>query len=620
MQSRTHTCGELRIENVGNKVKLVGWLENLREVGSELGFVVLRDFYGTTQIVIETEEMMKVVKGINKESTISVEGTVRERSSKNPKLPTGDIEVVPEKIDVLGRCRYNELPFEINRSREADESARLKYRYLDLRNPEVKKNIILRSNVIAALRKSMIEHDFMEITTPILTVSSPEGARDYLVPARKHPGKFYALPQAPQQFKQLLMTSGIDRYFQIAPCFRDEDARGDRSPGEFYQLDMEMAFASQEDVFEICEDVLPPIFAKYGLYDRASSAPFARIPYREAMEKYGSDKPDLRIDLTVQDATEVLKDCGFGPFASVVSEEAAAASKEKAAETGDNSGVLNAGDETGVRIKAVVISDFKESRKFIDKTIADVEVQAGAKPYWFRLDENGEIVGGIAKFVQDKKEEVISALGLKSGDLIVLSSGKLGQAQKTAGVVVKTFGAAVPGHMDKEQYSFCWIVDFPMYEIGEESGELEFCHNPFSMPSGGMETLLKAERGEIDPLDIMADQYDLVCNGVELSSGAVRNHDPEIMIKAFEMVRLGEEDVKAKFPAMYNAFCYGAPPHAGIAPGVDRMIMLLAGENSIREIIPFPMNKNAQDIMMGAPGEVTDKQLEELHIKTVVEE
>ena len=598
MQSRTHTCGELRVANVGDKVKLVGWLENLREVGAELGFVVLRDFYGTTQIVVETEDMMKVVKGINKESTISVEGTVRERSSKNPKQVTGDIEVVPEKIEILGRCRYNELPFEINRSREADETARLKYRYLDLRNPEVKKNIILRSNVIAALRASMIEHDFMEITTPILTVSSPEGARDYLVPARKHPGKFYALPQAPQQFKQLLMTSGIDRYFQIAPCFRDEDARGDRSPGEFYQRDMEMAFASQEDVFEICEDVLPPIFAKYGLYDRASGAPFARIPYREAMEKYGSDKPDLRIDLTVQDATEVLKDCGFGPFATKAED----------------------GSDTDVRIKAVVVSDFKESRKFIDKTIADVEVQAGNKPYWFRLDENGEIVGGIAKFVQDKKDEVIAALGLKSGDLVVISAGKLGQAQKTAGVVVKTFGAAVPGHMDKEQYAFCWIVDFPMYEIGEESGELEFCHNPFSMPSGGMETLLKAERGEIDPLDIMADQYDLVCNGVELSSGAVRNHDPEIMIKAFEMVRLGEEDVKAKFPAMYNAFCYGAPPHAGIAPGVDRMIMLLAGENSIREIIPFPMNKNAQDIMMGAPGEVTEKQLEELHIKTVAEE
>jgi aspartyl-tRNA synthetase len=328
------------------------------------------------------------------------------------------------------------------------------------------------------------------------------------------------------------------------------------------------------------------------------------------MEKYGSDKPDLRIDLTVQDATEVLKDCGFGPFATTVSAEAAEASE----------GALKAGEETGVRIKAVVISDFKESRKFIDKTIADVEVQAGVKPYWFRLDENGEIVGGIAKFVQERKDEVISALGLKAGDLIVLSSGKLLQAQKTAGVVVKTFGAAVPGHMDKEQYSFCWIVDFPMYEIGEESGELEFCHNPFSMPSGGMETLLKAERGEVDPLEIMADQYDLVCNGVELSSGAVRNHDPEIMIKAFEMVRLGEEDVKAKFPAMYNAFCYGAPPHAGIAPGVDRMIMLLSGEPTIREVIPFPMNKNAQDIMMGAPGEVTEKQLEELHIKTVVEE
>ncbi|MCR5656293.1 MAG: aspartate--tRNA ligase [Butyrivibrio sp.] len=607
MQSRTHTCGELRIEHAGQSVKLVGWLENFREVGAELGFVVLRDFYGTTQIVAETEEMVKLIKGINKESTISVEGTVRERSSKNPKQATGDIEVVPEKIEILGRCRYNELPFEINRSREADETARLKYRYLDLRNPEVKKNIILRCNVVAALRQAMTEHGFMEITTPILTVSSPEGARDYLVPARKHPGKFYALPQAPQQFKQLLMTSGFDRYFQIAPCFRDEDARGDRSPGEFYQLDMEMAFASQEDVFAVCEDVLPPIFAKYGTYDRASGAPFACIPYREAMEKYGSDKPDLRIDLTVQDVTEVLKDCGFGPFAATVSAEAAEASE----------GALKAGDPTDVRIKAVVISDFKESRKFIDKTIADVEVQAGSKPYWFRLDENGEIVGGIAKFVQEKKDAVIAALSLKAGDLVVLGSGKLGQAQKTAGVVVKTFGAAVPGHMDKEQYAFCWIVDFPMYEIGEESGELEFCHNPFSMPSGGMETLLKAERGEIDPLDIMADQYDLVCNGVELSSGAVRNHDPEIMIKAFEMVRLGEEDVKAKFPAMYNAFCYGAPPHAGIAPGVDRMVMLLAGESSIREIIPFPMNKNAQDVMMNAPGEVTEKQLEELHIRTV---
>ncbi len=584
MQSRTHTCGQLRASDVGQKVKLVGWLENFREVGSNLGFIVLRDFYGTTQVVVETEEMMEVVKPITKESTISVEGEVRERSSKNPKQATGEIEVVPTKVEVLGKCRYNELPFEVNRSREADESARLKYRYLDLRNPEVKKNIILRSNVVAALRQSMTEHGFMEITTPILTASSPEGARDYLVPARKHPGKFYALPQAPQQFKQLLMVSGIDRYFQIAPCFRDEDARGDRSPGEFYQLDMEMAFASQEDVFAILEDVLPPIFAKYGTYNRASEAPFKRIPYLEAMEKYGSDKPDLRIDLTVDDVTEVLGGCGFAPFEGNV-------------------------------VKAVVVSDFKESRKFIDKTCDEVEVQAGNKAYWFRVDENGELVGGISKFVKPIKDDVTKALNLKAGDLVLVCAGKKTLAQKTSGVIVKTFGAKVPGHMDKEQYSFCWIVDFPMYEIGEESGELEFCHNPFSMPSGGLETLVKAENGEIDPLTITADQYDLVCNGVELSSGAVRNHDPEIMVKAFELVRLGEDDVKAKFPAMYNAFCYGAPPHAGIAPGVDRMVMLLAGEDSIREIIPFPMNKNAQDIMTGAPSEVSEHQLEELHIK-----
>ncbi len=585
-QNRTHTCGELRLSDAGKAVKICGWLENLREVGSELAFAVVRDFYGTTQVVAETADMVAQLKSINKESTISVEGTVRERDSKNPKLPTGDIEVVPTKIEVLGRCRHNELPFQINRSREADEATRLKYRYLDLRNPAVKQNIILRCNVVAALRQAMTEHGFLEITTPILTASSPEGARDYLVPARNHPGKFYALPQAPQQFKQLLMTSGFDRYFQIAPCFRDEDARADRSPGEFYQLDMEMAFASQDDVFAVLEDVLPPIFAKYGKYDRASAAPFMRIPYTEAMEKYGSDKPDLRIDLTVQDVTSVLGACGFGPFEGNV-------------------------------VKAVVVSDFHETRKFIDKTLADVEVVSGGKPYWFRLDENGEIVGGIAKFVQPIKESVVSALGLKPGDFVALSAGKLGAAQKTAGTLVKTLGAAVPGHMDKEQYAFCWIVDFPMYEIGEESGELEFCHNPFSMPSGGLEVLLKAERGEIDPLSITADQYDLVCNGVELSSGAVRNHDPEIMIKAFEMVRLGEEDVKAKFPAMYNAFTYGAPPHAGIAPGVDRMVMLLAGEDSIREIIPFPMNKNAQDVMMSAPSEVTQKQLDELHIAIV---
>jgi aspartyl-tRNA synthetase len=583
MQSRTHNCGELRLADAGKRVKLVGWMENVREVGSNFAFVILRDFYGTTQIVVETEEMLHTVKSINKESTISVEGSVRERDSKNPKLPTGEIEVVPEKIEVLGRCRHSELPFPINRSREADEATRLKYRYLDLRNPAVKKNIILRCQVVAALRKAMTDHGFLEITTPILTASSPEGARDYLVPARNHPGKFYALPQAPQQFKQLLMTSGFDRYFQIAPCFRDEDARADRSPGEFYQLDMEMAFATQEDVFAVLEDVLPPIFAQYGTYDRASGAPFQRIAYNDAMETFGSDKPDLRIDLRAQDVTALLGGCGFEPFAQGA-------------------------------VKAVVVSDFKETRKFIDKTLADVETVSGGKAYWFRVDDAGELVGGIAKFVAPVKDAVIAALGLKPGCLVALSAGKLTAAQKTAGVLVKTLGAAVPGHMDKEQYAFCWIVDFPMYEIGEESGELEFCHNPFSMPAGGLEVLEKAERGETDPLTITADQYDLVCNGVELSSGAVRNHDPEIMVKAFELVRLGEDDVKAKFPAMYNAFCYGAPPHAGIAPGVDRMVMLLAGEDSIREIIPFPMNKNAQDVMMGAPSEVTDKQLQELHI------
>ncbi|WP_369283348.1 aspartate--tRNA ligase [Oscillibacter sp. GMB15532] len=585
-QSRTHTCGELRLADAGKSVTIVGWLENVREVGSELAFAVIRDFYGTTQVVAETSEDVKTLKGINKESTVSVSGSVRERASKNANLPTGEVEIVPSSIEVLGRCRHNELPFPINRSREADEATRLKYRYLDLRNPDVKKNILLRCNVVSALRQSMTEHGFLEITTPILTASSPEGARDYLVPARNHPGKFYALPQAPQQFKQLLMTSGFDRYFQIAPCFRDEDARADRSPGEFYQLDMEMAFASQEDVFAVLEDVLPPIFAKFGAYDRASGAPFTRIPYAKAMELYGSDKPDLRIDLTVQDATAVLSTCGFEPFA-------------------------------GNTVKAVVVSGFNETRKFIDKTLADVETQSGNKAYWFRLDENGEVVGGIAKFVAPVKDTVVSALGLKAGDFVALSAGTLSAAQKTAGVLVKTLGAAVPGHMDKEQYSFCWIVDFPMYEMGEESGELEFCHNPFSMPSGGLSTLLKAEAGEIDPLSITADQYDLVCNGVELSSGAVRNHDPEIMVKAFELVRLGEEDVKAKFPAMYNAFTYGAPPHAGIAPGVDRMVMLLAGEDSIREIIPFPMNKNAQDVMMDAPGAVTQKQLDELHIALV---
>ena len=583
-QSRTHNCNELRLADAGKKVTLCGWYENMRKVSKTLGFLVLRDFYGTTQIVIETEDMMNIIDGINNESTISVTGTVRERSSKNANLPTGEIEVVPEKIEILGKCIYNELPFEINRSKEADENARLKYRFLDLRNPDVKRKIVLRSNVVAELRRSMTEEGFLEITTPILTASSPEGARDYIVPSRKFPGKFYALPQAPQQFKQLLMTSGFDRYFQIAPCFRDEDARGDRTPGEFYQLDMEMAFATQDDVLGVLEKVLVPVFEKYGVYKRVSPAPFERIPYREAMEKYGTDKPDLRIDFCLQDATEVLGNIGFDPF-------------------------------NGKSIKVAVIPGFTATRKQIDQLVADVEVQTAQKTYWFRVDEQGEIVGGIAKFVQPVKEKVIEALGLKPGCFVGIAAGTLAVAQKTAGVLRSKLGILCPDHMDKEQYKMCWIVDFPMYEIGEESGTLEFCHNPFSMPDGGMEILEKAERGEVDPLSINAFQYDLVINGYESASGAVRNHDPEIMVKAFNLVGLGEAEVKSKFPAMYNAFCYGAPPHAGAAPGVDRMIMLLTGEESIREVICFPMNGNAQDLMCSAPSEVTEKQLKDVHIK-----
>ena len=589
MQSRTHNCGELRLSDAGKSVTIVGWLENVREVGANFAFCVLRDFYGTTQVVIENEEMMKLIKPINKESTISVTGLVRERESKNPKLPTGEIEVVPEKIEVLGKCIHNQLPFEINKSKDADENTRLKYRFLDLRNPAVKSNIVLRCQVVAELRRLMTEKGFLEITTPILTASSPEGARDYLVPARNHPGKFYALPQAPQQFKQLLMTSGFDRYFQIAPCFRDEDARADRTPGEFYQLDMEMAFASQADVLSVLEDVLVPVFHKFGKYKRVSTAPFRHIPYNEAMERYGSDKPDLRIDLEIQDITAEVQGCGFTPF-------------------------------EGATVKAVAVDNFTQARKWIDKLLADVEVQTGSKACWVKVDESGNLTGGVSKFLTDCKDALTAKLNLKPGSFVCMAAGKKAVAQKTAGVIRTMLGKRIPGHFDEEQYALCWIVDFPMYEIGEESGALEFCHNPFSMPQGGLKALEDAE-GDMDKLlAIKADQYDLVVNGYESASGAVRNHDPEIMVKAFEMVGLGEADVKAKFPAMYNAFTYGAPPHAGAAPGVDRLIMLLTGEESIREVITFPMNKNAQDLMMGAPTTVDKSQLDTVHIAVLEEE
>ena len=583
-QSRTHTCGQLRLSDAGQNVTIVGWLENVREVGANFAFLVLRDYYGTTQVVVETEEMMRVIKSINKESTISVTGTVRERESKNPKQATGEIEVVPEKIEVLGKCRHNQLPFEINKSKDADENTRLKYRYLDLRNPAVKQNIILRCQVVADIRRRMTEKGFLEITTPILTASSPEGARDYLVPARNHPGKFYALPQAPQQFKQLLMTSGFDRYFQIAPCFRDEDARADRTPGEFYQLDMEMSFATQEDVLSTLEEVLGPVFQTFGKYERVSPWPWRHIAFNDAMESYGSDKPDLRIDLEIQDITAEVAGCAFGPFQNAT-------------------------------VKAVAVDNFAEGRKWIDKLLSDVEVQTGNKVCWVKVDENGQLTGGVSKFLTDYTAALTEKLNLKPGSFVCMAaSAQKTAAQKTAGVVRTMLGKRIPGHFDEEQYAMCWIVDFPMYEMGEESGELEFCHNPFSMPQGGMQALLDAE-GDIEKLlAINANQYDLVVNGYESASGAVRNHDPEIMIKAFQMVGLGEEDVKAKFPAMYNAFTYGAPPHAGAAPGIDRIVMLLCGEESIREVITFPMNKNAQDLMMDAPATVSQKQLDDVHI------
>ena len=587
----TATCGELRKSDVGREVVLTGWAWHNRDHGG-LIFCDLRDREGYTQVVVDpdcvSEEEFHIAEHLGREYVLQISGRVRARGegAENPNMVTGEIEVLATSVKVLNTSVTP--PFSIEDGIETDETTRMKWRYLDLRRPEMYANLLLRHKVAQAMRQALNERGFIEVETPILANSTPEGARDYLVPSRPNPGKFYALPQAPQQFKQLLMTSGFDRYFQIARCFRDEDTRGDRSPGEFYQLDMEMAFATQEDVFAVLEDVLPPIFAKFGTYDVASAAPFRRIPYNTALETYGSDKPDLRIDLTCKNVSRLFENSEFEPL-------------------------------RGQTVKMVDISDCTLTRKQVEKLLSDCEVQSGSKAYWFKVDEKGELAGGIAKFVTDLRPQLEQVLTLAPNTLVVVAAGA--SATKSAGVLIKTFGAACAGHMDQERYEFCWIVDFPMYEIGDESGELEFCHNPFSMPSGGLEVLLKAERGEIDPLTITADQYDLVCNGVELSSGAVRNHDPEIMVKAFELVRLGEEDVKKKFPAMYNAFCYGAPPHAGIAPGVDRMVMLLAGESSIREIIPFPMNKNAQDVMMGAPSTVEQKQLDELHIAiTALEE
>ena len=587
IQSRTHTCGELRLGNVNERVTLAGWMENVRVVGSNFAFVVLRDFYGTTQIVIETEEMMNIIKGINKESTISVTGTVRERASKNAKQPTGEIEVVPEKIEMLGRCIYNELPFEINRSREADETQRLKYRYLDLRNPEVKNNIILRCNVIAALRKAMLEHNFLEITTPILTASSPEGARDYLVPARKHPGKFYALPQAPQQFKQLLMVSGFDKYFQIAPCFRDEDPRADRSPGEFYQMDMEMSFATQDDVFKVIEHTLGTIFNEFANGKKVDQAPYVHIPFREAMMNYGSDKPDLRNPLVLQNVTGLFGESGFGVYDNLAKE--------------------------GKVIKAMVVAGAGEKpRSFFDKLDAYAKEEGMGGIAYIAYAAGG--AKGIAKLLSvEKLEEFKKETGAKDGDAVVFMAGKGMKFDKFTGRLRNKVGEEL-GLIDENAFKMCWIVDFPFYEENEETGAVEFSHNPFSMPQGGMDAL----NGK-NPLDIYAYQYDFVCNGVELLSGAVRNHKPEIMYKAFEIAGYDHSVVDSKFGGMISAFKFGAPPHAGSAYGVDRLVMLLLDEPIIRDVILFPLNGKAQDLMMQAPNFVTQQQLDELHIKVVEE-
>lgn len=579
MQGRTHNCGQLRLENAGEKVTLVGWFENIRKVSKNLGFVILRDFYGTTQIVVETEDLMEQFSAINTESTIEVTGTVRERSSKNPKLETGDIEVVPETVKVLGKCQYQELPFQINRSKEADENTRLKYRYLDLRNPEVKSKIVLRSKIVADLRSAMVAHDFMEITTPILTCSSPEGARDYLVPARKHPGKFYALPQAPQQFKQLLMASGFDRYFQIAPCFRDEDARADRSPGEFYQLDFEMSFATQEDVFKVGEEVLTAAFEKFAPEGyEVTQAPYPIISYKQAMLEFGSDKPDLRNPLRIVDVTDFFQRCTFKPF-------------------------------HGKTVRAINVHA-KLSKGQHEKLLKFAQSIGMGGLGYLEVLEDKSYKGPIDKFIpDDMKQEIADIAGLTPGDTIFFIADREAQAALYAGQIRTELGNRLD-LIEKNSYRFCYINDFPMYEYDNEEKKYIFTHNPFSMPQGGLEALNTKE-----PSEILAYQYDIVCNGIELSSGAVRNHDLDIMVKAFEIAGYTEEDLKEKFGALYNAFQFGAPPHAGMAPGVDRMIMLLRNEENIREIIPFPMNGNAQDLMCGAPNEVSEQQLREVHIK-----
>nr|MBB1522357.1 aspartate--tRNA ligase [Clostridiales bacterium] len=574
---RDHNCGELTIKNVGQTVQLAGWVQTIRNLGS-MQFVDLRDQFGITQIVI-SEDMKSAMNEVYQESVISVTGKVLERSNKNFKIPTGEIEIKAEKIEILGKSK-NVLPFEIN-SEKADisnvrEDLRLQYRYLDLRNDKIHNSLLLRAKIIKDLRDKMVELGFPEIQTPILANSSPEGARDYIVPSRLHPGEFYALPQAPQQFKQLLMISGFDKYYQIAPCFRDEDPRADRAPGEFYQLDMEMSFATQEDVFKVIEEVIPEVFRKNSDW-KVVDTPFIRIPYSEAMEKYGIDKPDLRNPLIIKDATHCFKHTEFNAF------------KDKT-------------------IKYIIVPDgAKQGRKFFDEMGEFAKTEADAAGLaWVKVDEENNLTGGIAKFLTD---EIKTELGAKIGDAVFFIADEFHKAQKIAGLVRIELGKRLD-LIEKNIFKFCWIVDFPMYEYNEDEDKIDFNHNPFSMPQGELEAL-----NTMNPLDILAYQYDLVCNGYELASGAVRNHNPEVMVKAFEIAGYTEEDVKNRFGALYTAFQYGTPPHAGCAPGLDRMVMLIADTINIREVIAFPKNKKARDLMMNAPSVVTEKQLEDVHIK-----
>ena len=571
---RTHNCNEIRKENIGETVTLAGWASAIRDHGGVI-FIDLRDHFGTTQVVFHDEKMLE---NVNRETVIQVTGKVvaRDEETVNPKIETGFVEVHVEKLTILGPSK-NMLPFEIETSKQTREDVRLKYRYLDLRNPELHKNIVFRSQIISYLRRQMEEMGFLDLQTPILTSSSPEGARDYLVPSRKHPGEFYALPQSPQQFKQLLMVAGFDKYYQIAPCFRDEDARGDRSPGEFYQLDFEMAFAEQEDIFAVGEKVLYNTFKKFSNKE-VSPAPFRRITFKDAMLHYGSDKPDLRNPLLIEDLTDFFADVEFGAF-------------------------------KGKPVRGMVAHCADQSKKFFEDSLK-YALSIGMKGLGYLTLKDGGFKGPIDKFLTtEQRSHLIDMLGMKDGDVVFFISDGKTVVDGLAGGIRKWLGERL-NLIDNNKFEFCYIVDFPMYELNPDTHKIDFTHNPFSMPQGGLEALESK-----DPLEINAYQYDIVCNGIELSSGAVRNHNPEIMRKAFAIAGYGEEEVARKFGALYTAFQYGAPPHAGMAPGVDRMVMLLAEEDTIRDVIAFPLNGAAQDLMMNAPSRVTEQQLEDVHIR-----